>query len=48
MRPESARYLYAHVSSRKKKLLWVPKARHVMTLYKGREKFIKAFCIFGG
>lgn len=46
VRPESARYLYAHVSSRKKKLLWVPKARHVMTLYKGREKIYQSILHF--
>ena len=46
VRPESAQYIYDTVASREKKLLWVPEARHVLTLYTGREKLYEAIRSF--
>ena len=46
VRPESAQYIYDAVASREKKLLWLPEARHVLTLYTGREKLYEAIRSF--
>lgn len=46
VRPESAQFIYDAVASRKKKLLWLPEARHVLTLYTGREKLYEAIRSF--
>lgn len=46
VRPESAQYIADHVASRQKQLLWVPEARHVMTLFTGRQSIYAAIEAF--
>lgn len=46
VRPESAQYIADHVASAHKKLLWVPEARHVMTLFTGRQSVYAAIEAF--
>lgn len=46
VRPESAVYIHDRAASREKHLLWVPQARHVMTLYKGRQAIYAAIEAF--
>ena len=46
VRPESADYIYDKTGSQKKTLCWVPGARHVMTLYRGRIKVYQAILAF--
>lgn len=46
VRPESAQYIADHVASPVKKLLWVPEARHVMTLFTGRQTIYAAIEAF--
>ena len=46
VRPESASYIEQHAASDRKQVLWVPQARHVMTLYKGRQAIYAAIEAF--
>lgn len=46
VRPESAEFIYDAAASQEKKLLWIPEGRHVLTLYKGREKIYEAIRSF--
>lgn len=46
VRPESALYIQEHAASDQKQLLWVKQARHVMTLYKGRQAIYAAIEAF--
>ncbi|WP_278674188.1 alpha/beta fold hydrolase [Acidaminococcus fermentans] len=46
VRPESASYIEQHAASARKQVLWVPQARHVMTLYKGRQAIYTAIEAF--
>ncbi|WP_432643344.1 alpha/beta hydrolase [Acidaminococcus sp.] len=46
VRPESAQYIADQVASEHKKLLWVPDARHVMTLFTGRQAIYAAIEAF--
>lgn len=46
VRPESAQYIADQVASECKKLLWVPEARHVMTLFTGRQAIYAAIEAF--
>ena len=41
VRPESAQYICDTVASERKKLLWLPQSRHVLTLYEGRDLLYK-------
>lgn len=46
VRPESAQYIADHVASAEKRVRWVPEARHVMTLFTGRQAIYAAIEAF--
>lgn len=46
VRPESAQYIADQAASQEKQLLWIPQARHVITLYKGRQTIYTAIEAF--
>lgn len=46
--PNSAKYIYKHISSREKQLRWYEKSSHIITLDKERERLfneIDAFAV---
>ncbi len=46
VRPESAQYIYDHVGSRDKKLIWLDKSGHVITLDVERDKVFREVTAF--